>query len=211
MGNRRKKPGTRCLACHMRKELCICPEIRACKETFKNKCKILILMHHRERHLTTNTGRIAALSIPNCEVHFRGLPYKTLNCAELLDAEREPLLLFPSEDAQVLTKELLEKIKKPVTLVVPDGSWRQAYKVSKREPALANAIRVILPEGKESEYQLRREPKAGGLATFEAIARAMGVIENIEMQEKLEKLFRLMVSRTMRSRSGRVDLPESEK
>lgn len=200
MGNRTRKPQSRCLGCHMRKELCLCENIRACRESIKSETKILILMHHRERHLTTNTGRLASLCIPNCSIHFRGLPYKPLDCAELLDPERETLLLFPREDAKVLSSEFLSTLKKPITLVVPDGSWRQAYKVAKREDALKNAHRVILPEGALSEYKLRREPKASGLATFEAIARAMGIIENPEMQAKLEELFRLMVSRTLGSR-----------
>lgn len=200
MGSRIKNPQARCLLCYMRKELCICAEIKECRESFKNKSKILILMHHRERHLTTNTGRLAALTIPNCSVHMRGLPHKPLDCAELLESERETLLLFPRQDAKVLTKDFLKTIQKPITLVVPDGSWRQAYKVAKREDALKNVHRVVLPEGPISEYKLRREPKPEGLATFEAIARAMGIIEGEEMQLKLETLFRLMVSRTLASR-----------
>lgn len=200
MGNRTNNRDHRCFVCYMRKEICICNEIKECRASISIQSKVLILMHHRERHLTTNTARIAALSIPNTSIHVRGLPQKPLNCAELLDDERETLLLFPREDAKVLSKDFLATLKKPITLVVPDGSWRQAYKVAKREEALKNAHRVILPQGELSEYKLRREPKDSGLATFEAIARALGIIENPEVQSKLENLFRLMVSRTLKSR-----------
>ena len=113
MGNRTNNPLARCLGCHMRKEICICAEIKECRATFKNKTKILILMHHRERHLTTNTGRLAAHAIPDCTVHFRGLPYKALDCAKLLDPDRENLLLYPSEDAKVLSHDFLKTINKP--------------------------------------------------------------------------------------------------
>ncbi len=200
MGNRTNNKTHRCFVCYMRKEICICNEIKECRESLSTQTKILILMHHRERHLTTNTARIAALSIPNCSIHVRGLPQKPLNCAELIEEDRETLLLFPRADAKILSKDFLATLKKPIQLVVPDGSWRQAYKVSKREEALKNAHRVVLPVGGLSEYKLRREPKDSGLATFEAIARAMGIIEGPEIQHKLEKLFRTMVSRTLKSR-----------
>ena len=198
--SRRKNPLSRCLACHMRKELCLCGQIRECRDSIKNTVRIHILMHHRERHLTTNTGRLAALSIPHCQVHYRGLPNKALNCAELVDSERENLVLFPHDDAEVLSPDFLKKITKPITLLVPDGSWRQAYKVAKREDAFSNLKRVVLPLGKISEYKLRREPKAHGLATFEAIARALGIVDCKETQDKLETVFRLMVERILRSR-----------
>ena len=157
-------------------------------------------MHHRERHLTTNTGRLAALSIPNCSIHYRGLPLSPLKCEEHISQERETWVMFPHENAEVLTREMFLSLKKPLTLVVPDGSWRQAAKVAKREPLLQNLKQVILPQGPISKYKLRREPKAEGLATFEAIARFMGIAEGAETQARLESLFNLMVERTLGSR-----------
>lgn len=200
MGSRTKKPFSRCLACHMRKELCICAEIKECRSAITNATQLLIFMHHRERHLTTNTGRLASLAIPNCTIHYRGLPVTPLKCEELISSENETWVLFPHDDATVLSEELFKNLKKPLTLIVPDGSWRQASKVAKREPALASAKRVILPPGPISKYRLRREPKAEGLATFEAIARVLGLSEGREVQQKLESLFDLMVERTLGSR-----------
>ena len=59
---------------------------------------------------------------------------------------------------------------------------------------------VSLPDGPETAYHLRRETKDGGLATAEAIARAFGVLEGPEVQRELERVFRLMVERTLFSR-----------
>jgi DTW domain-containing protein YfiP len=187
----------------MRHELCICKEITACRELIekkKSKNKIHILMHHRERHLTTNTGRLAALSIPGCEIHYRGLPLRPLNCEKLILDDHETLLLYPSDDATVLSEEFLKTISKPINLIVPDGSWRQAFKVAKREESLKNVKKITLKSGQLSKYRLRREPKESGLATFEAIARAWGLIEGAEIQTKLENIFDLMVERTLKSR-----------
>lgn len=36
---------------------------------------------------------------------------------------------------------------------------------------------------------MRREPKVGGVATFEAIARAFGILESYQVQKQLEQFF----------------------
>jgi DTW domain-containing protein YfiP len=86
-------------------------------------------------------------------------------------------------------------------LVVPDGSWRQARKAVGREPGLQGLRRVKLPAGgPPSEYRLRVEPNEHSVCTFEAIARALGVLEGRETQDQLEALFRVSVGRTLWSR-----------
>ncbi len=157
-------------------------------------------MHHRERYITTNTARLAALCIPNCDFFLRGLPNETLQLSELIADDRQPLFLYPDEGANVLSKDYLKQFKKPIQLIVPDGSWRQASKVANREIALKDIPRVMLPAGQVSAYKLRREPKENGLATFEAIARALGIIEDEAVHDKLVKVFRVMVQRTLQSR-----------
>jgi DTW domain-containing protein YfiP len=109
-----------------------------------------------------------------------------------------PLLLFPGKGAIPLTEFIGSS--QPVTLVVPDGTWRQASKVQRRVPTLARLTVVSLPEGPASQYRLRREAHGGGLATLEAIARAFGVLEGQEVQQALERVFRIMVERTLWSR-----------
>jgi DTW domain-containing protein YfiP len=70
---------------------------------------------------------------------------------------------------------------------------------------------VRLAPGAPSAYRVRKETKSEGLATIEAIARALGVIEGVgestgsdgpTIQHALEDLMRIMVERTMASRSG---------
>jgi hypothetical protein len=47
---------------------------------------------------------------------------------------------------------------------------------------------------------VRKETKSEGLATIEAIARALGIIENPDIQSQLEVLLRVMVDRVLASR-----------
>lgn len=184
----------------MRKELCLCEDAAACKTSLDIQTQTTIIMHHRERYLTTNTARLAALCLPNCEIFLRGLHNKPLELSELLENNKQPLFLYPSDNAQILSKDYLKNFTKPIQLIVPDGSWRQASKVACREMALKDIPRVVLPIGATSEYKLRREPKENGLATFEAIARALGIIEDESVHDSLVKVFHVMVQRTLKSR-----------
>ena len=183
----------------MRKEICICEEIRAFRATANNTTRVVILMHHRERRLTTNTARLAALSLNHCEIRVRGLPDTPTNIEGIVDDQRALLLLYPSENASILNADFLSKISKPITLI--------ASKVSKRESFLKDIPHVTLATDRPSEYELRREPKENGLATFEAIARALGAIEGGDLRPRMERLFARMVSLTLQSRGT---LPRDE-
>jgi len=186
----------------MRQEFCICAEIVRFRQRLNVRTRVLVLMHHREENLTTNTAHLASLLLPRCEIHLRGEIGQALVPEKILQEGESPLLLYPSEDAEFLDVELIERLPHPPTLIVPDGSWRQASKVAKRESFLKNVPRVTLRPDAPSRYRLRREPKAEGLATFEAIARALGVIEGKQIRQELEDVFDMMVERTLRSRAG---------
>jgi DTW domain-containing protein len=195
MGQRTKSKD-RCPRCYIRRVLCLCPII----PRFELDTKLIILIHNRETKRPTNTGRIACLALLNSEIRIRGLKNQPTESSGLIESGRTTLLLYPDENAVDLTPHLVNSLGEPINLVVPDGSWRQAAKVTFREPSLKGALRVKLPPGPPTEYRLRRESKENGLATFEAIARALGVIEGLHVQTELETFFRILVERTLWSR-----------
>ncbi len=157
-------------------------------------------MHHRESKLPTNTAQLAAQILPTCRIHLRGLTHQPLETHRFLSDLKHTLFLYPSDDSQELTPEIASRFGPDLTLIVPDGSWRQASKVAKREESLNQIPHVHLTSDFPTQYHLRREPKEGGLATFEAIARALGVIEGPEVRLKLEAIFKQFVERTLKSR-----------
>jgi len=171
-------------------------------------------MHHRECNKTTATGPLGLAALPNSELYVHGLRDAPLDLSHLHEEQRRVLVLFPSEDARPLSKELIAEDSKPVTLVVPDGNWRQASRVPRRIPGLVDAERVTLPLGPPSRWGVRTEPRLGGLATFEAIARAMGILESKEVQAQLEVLFDRLVESTFAARGEKVlplvDSPSAE-
>lgn len=193
----------------MKLERCLCQDIVALQKKLsftKLKHELLILMHYKEARLPSNTGRLTQLLLPSsCRVETRGEP-SSPNDSQL-DPSRA-ILIYPTEQSLELPRhnsefqEILSK-RTPAQLVFPDGSWRQASKVHKRVEALKSVPAFHLGEEQApTQYRLRREPKAGGLATFEAIARILGMIEGPEVQKELESFFDLFVKHSLATRAG---------
>src|SRR4051794_3750249 len=182
----------RCARCRIYRPLCLCGDI----VPLSLDTRVTLYMHWRERWRPTNTGWLACLALPNSEIRLRGAREQELRPAEKVPLQNA-LLLFPSPDAVELTPEWLAYQPRPVTLVVPDGTWNQAKKVRYRESGLAGIPNVKLPVGAPSCYRLRRSPHVQNLSTLEAIARALGVIEGREVQAALESLFLKMVERRL--------------
>jgi DTW domain-containing protein YfiP len=168
----------------------------------------VLVIHRYEDRKPTNTGRLAAECLVNSEIVLRG--HEDMPSAPIAWGEAaQPLLLFPHEDAVPLSDYAASP--RPVTLIVPDGTWRQASKVRKRVPGLDGVPCVTLPAGPPSLYRLRAEAHATGLATIEAIARAIGIVEGPEVgpavQQSIESVFLAMVERTLWTR-GDVETAE---
>lgn len=195
MGTRSKR-AERCRRCRMHENRCVCDVI----PHFDLATRLVLVMHHREFAKTTATGPLALEALTNSELRIHGYRERPLCFDDLNVAECRTLLLYPGEDVPVLSRSFLAADPRPVTLVVPDGNWRQASKMGRRLPGLEHAEMVRLPTGPQSEWGIRREQHEEGLATFEAIARAMGIIESPAVQSGMEALFRLMVERILDSR-----------
>ncbi len=191
--HRARRGQERCERCALPPEGCLC-QFTAPIEL---RTRVVVVMHRREVHKTTNTARLVPLALANAQVCVMGLAEDR---AELESAEARwdrAVLLFPSDDALELEPS---RAAEPITLVVPDGNWRQAHKFARREPLLAQLPRVRLPAGPPSRYALRKHPDPRFLATFEALARALGVLEGARVQQHLEALLDEKVARTLRTR-----------
>lgn len=186
----------------MRRVLCVCsivPELNL-------STRVTVLMHWREVTKTTNTGKLASLVLPNSEVRVRGDRNRPMSSEGLVSDDYQSVILFPTADSRELTPDLVAELTsrgRPLHLIVTDGNWRQARKVTTRVNVLRDAPRVRLSLGARSEYQLRHSPHQEKLSTFEAIARALGVIEGPDIQAQMESLFAVTIERILWSRGKR--------
>jgi DTW domain-containing protein YfiP len=194
----------------MHASLCIC----ALVPRLVTRTRVVLFVHRAEDRKSTNTGRLAGRCLVNSEVIVRG--HTTDEAPRYTPAPgSEPLLLFPHEGAAPLDEvfdaaaraHLRDGSDPAPTLLVPDGTWRQASKVKKRVPGLEGVRCVTLPRGAPSIYRLRVEAHDTGVSTIEAIARALGILEGDAVERALLYPFRAMVERTLWSKG---DLDEAD-
>jgi DTW domain-containing protein YfiP len=195
--SRRENTAFRCRVCRMLGGLCVCPLIPA--PPLATRTRVVLVIHRTETSKSTNTGRIATACLANSEILVRGHEGKPSEALAWTDAV-QPLLLYPGEDATPIADAARALDSRPVVLVVPDGTWRQASKVRRRVPGLADVPCVSVSAEARPPHRLRAEAHAHGLSTIEAIARAMGILEGDDVRRTLEGVFRSMVERTLWTR-----------
>jgi len=173
---------------------------------------LTLVMHQREWTKTTNTGHLAVRSLTRSSLCLWGGEDAQNDAPPtpeaIVPAGTVGYVLAPS--GQPLTPELVAILNAgpPLTIVATDGNWRQATKMLRRIPAIAALPRLALPPGPLSNYHLRAEPHPEGLATFEAIARTLGLLEGDDIRQALERPFLAMVARPLQTRglgSGLLD------
>ena len=194
--SRRSNAANRCARCRMHASLCVCALLPSPR--LETRTRLVLFIHRAEDRKPTNTGRLATECLANSEVFVRGHRAHPSQPFTWEGASR-PVLLFPHEGATPLADFAAESAG-PITLVVPDGTWRQASKIRKRVPGIAALPCAWLPAAEPTMYRLRTESHEAGLATMEAIARAMGILEGMHVQEALERVLRAMVGRTLWAR-----------
>ncbi len=192
--SRRANPD-RCGTCRLHAADCIC----ALVPTLHTRTRLALFVHYREARKVTNTGQLAARCLARSTVTIIG-DLARPRAPFTVDAGEQPVLLAPEDDAVPIATFAGGA---PVVLIVPDGTWRQATKMRRRIAELNDVPCVSLPDTGPTAYRLRAEHRPGGLATFEAIARALRILEGENgpaVEAAMLAVFDAMVERTLRSR-----------
>ncbi len=191
--SRKRKTKAPCPGCFLHSDLCICDQI----PRLDLKTKVTLVVHAKELKRTTNTGRLAILALVNSEMRVRGDDRNGMDLSELLSNDYNSLLFYPSECASELTHDLINESPKPVQLIVPDGNWRQASKVHYRHKELKGLKRVKISTPNTAQFRLRTEILPAGMATLEAIAHALRIIEGESVFEKLIAVYNAKLQQTL--------------
>lgn len=203
VSQRQRKTKDPCLDCGLHKKLCICEFI----PSLVLKTRVCLVVHKKELKRTTNTGRLAIKSLVNSEMRIRGdEDRQALDLSDLIVPEYRTFLFYPSDDAIELTPELVQQSALPIQLIVPDGNWRQASKVHTRHPELKAVPKVKIATANPSPNHLRAEHSPEGMATLQAIATALQIIEGPEV---IAPLFQLYEEKLKNTLIGRGELKES--
>lgn len=181
---------SRCPRCFLLRSYCICPHI----PQLDTQVRVCLIRHVGERHKTTNSARLAHVALRN---------------SEMLDyGERDrPLPPLPQEEAFLLFPPALDHSGQPAPdgppvhdlsqgpppsvcrhLLILDGTWAQARRMSHRLTEVARLPRLMVSQ-RPARPRARRPPGPDTFATLEAIGHALWYLEGPGVGEALLELF----------------------
>jgi DTW domain-containing protein len=193
----------RCPHCQMGQPFCICDQA----SQHESPVDWVLLMHSEEILKPTNTGRLLADVLPE---HTWAFCWdRTAPPAELVQLLEDPhrlcALVFPGEQARLAPDLAAEAAhsQRRLTLLLLDGTWKQARRMCNRSPWLNQLACLALPPS-QSHYGLRKAAHTGCLSTVEA---AIGVLHSLQAPAAaaLADYFAVFNQRYMASRGIRPD------
>ncbi|MGV8056822.1 MAG: tRNA-uridine aminocarboxypropyltransferase [Smithellaceae bacterium] len=186
-----------CPRCYLRRGICICPIL----PTVSTRTEFIILRHITEAERPSNTGRLAALALPNSRIVSCGGGDRVGRSPVREELLRAPgtWLLWPDGTG---TQPERSNMASPDRVVVLDATWRQARRMYSRTPTLWALPRLVLPAPAGFRQRLRDQHRSDGMSTIEAIAAAVYKLEGPCAAEPLERLFDEVVRRTTALRWG---------
>ena len=194
--SRRQKPHLRCPDCRMHRSLCICGLL----PRIETRTRVVLIVHQLEAVKPTNTGLVAARCLPSSTVVYRGrapeggaTPDWPAAVAAAAAGAR-PLVLYPHPSATPLEDW---RGTEAVALVVPDGTWAQATRIHARFAARAGDPPCVSLPASRSGKRLRTAQSPHQMATLEALALALGILEGPEVEAALLRVYRIMTERTL--------------
>ncbi len=177
----------------MHRSLCICGLL----PRLTTRTRVVVVIHQLETNKPTNTGVVAARCLQNSAVVYRGRGPEDApggDLGALAAAAPRSVVLFPHPAATPLADW---RGTDGLQLIVPDGTWSQAARTRRRLEVLAGLPCVALPARAAGPDRLRAAPRPGRLATLEALAVALGVLEGSEIEDALMRVYRVMTQRTL--------------
>lgn len=181
----------RCPRCFMQPHLCLCVEM----PTVPTQTQFVVIRHFKEAFKTTNTARLAALAMPSLVIHDYGSRDVPFDPAVI---PADAWLLFPSDTEHPAARLGIDPA--PSCVVVLDGTWGQARRMSHRLTALDALPRFSPRPSAIPPRRVRKPPHPGGMATIEAIARAVALLEGEREAALLDALFDSMVAAVKKQR-----------
>jgi DTW domain-containing protein YfiP len=187
-----RDPGRRacCARCERPLVTCVCSFVTP----LSTRTRVLLLQHPRESRVGVGTARLAHLALPS-SIFRAGLDFAHDATVQAALAGPAPAyLLFPGA-AAIDVADLPRDVA--VTLVVVDGTWSQARKLLRLNPALAALPRVAFtPRAPSIYHRIRRQPAAHCVSTIEALAETLAALEPADCDvERLLDPLRALVAR----------------
>lgn len=180
----------RCSACRLPAAQCICTY----RVETQSYAQFWVIMHPEEAYKPTNTARLIGDVLP--DTRYFGW-YRTAPDAELLallqDPRYQPFIIFPDdqEDVKPRVRELdLNTLGERIPVfILLDGTWRQARRIFRKSPYLADIPVLPLHHQMKTRYALRKPASEAHLCTAEAAMSLLMLSGDHQASEVLSHYF----------------------
>jgi len=187
-----EKRRMRCPGCGLLRTQCVCDHIAP----IDNATPVRVLQHPNEARHALNTARWVVAGLRQAQLISKAC----FTARDWCVPGHEPVLLYPVDagvstgidtrvDAQIdAGPNVQAHARSPnrphpnarraaCSLVVIDGTWKQAAAILRAHPDLLALRRIGLPAHLVSAYRLRKSPRPDGLSTVEAVVAALDVLD----------------------------------
>lgn len=163
-----------CSQCGYPEKTCLCDHIIP----IQLPINVTVIQHPKEAGHAKNTAKLMTLCSSNVNIvlsnnasemrHFQNY-CSTTTCA----------ILYPNPTSQALEPHKAKLAHTLNTLVVIDGSWKQAYAIMHQHSWLKSLPCYHFNEAPKTRYRIRHTKMTNGLSTLEATAYALSTLYNI--------------------------------
>ena len=189
-----------CQQCSKPETACLCQFLS--RQT--NTIAVIILRHPDEVSKALGTAKLASLGLSKSKVVTSLAIAETEVISYLAEFScSEPLLIYPQAlnddcphyvydfEKERFTSSSLNKQYDSIILL--DGTWRNTRELLHRNEWLKNTATLNLMNVGESRYRIRQAKQEGALATIEAVACALSLLDDSFKASKLLLPFEKMI------------------
>jgi DTW domain-containing protein YfiP len=172
---------SKCKKCNYPTSTCICDAI----SSVIIPIKVIIIQHTKESANAKNTARLIKLCANDVEIITTDSIGEMTTLASRCNVQ-STALLYPSDNSIALESQREYIASSLQTLLVIDGSWKQAYAVLQQFPWLSTIPSFHFEHAPSTQYRIRHTRIREGLSTLEATAYTLNTLYNIDTQPFIE-------------------------
>lgn len=181
---RRSKRHPRCPGCGVHSERCLCKHM----PRLDLPTRLVFVLHNRERHKPTNTGKLSHRMLGNSELVYYGARDIPLDTRPF-DPPSDYRVLFPRDDAEEFESKRWQETPEQLTLVVLDGTWHQCSRMSRRAPCVQDFPFRSLPPIGPSRWGVRTPHRPELVCTLEAVIGVLTSLYGTQRIAAMEDFF----------------------
>ncbi|WP_394222166.1 tRNA-uridine aminocarboxypropyltransferase [Alteromonas gracilis] len=165
-----------CEKCRYPQTTCICSHI----SIINTSLNIIIVQHEKEALHAKNTARLISLCVPHTEIVCANDSVAMQGLLERCSIEHSALI-YPSDVSHPIEAIAPTTASTISTIVLIDGSWKQAFGIVKKNPWLEKLRAFHFASAPSSNYFIRHTSLDNALSTLEATAYALHCIDKVDV------------------------------